>query len=295
MKRTIFKGIATALVTPLDENGVNYDQLGRLIDWQIEQGINGLVACGTTGESATLTEKEHMEVIDYAIKRVAGRVPLIAGTGSNSTATAIELTQHAADAGADAALLVTPYYNKATQKGLVQMYNEIADASDIPLIVYNVPSRTGVAIAPATYAAMAEHPNIVAIKEASGDLSGIVETAALLGGKLDMYSGNDDQIVPILSMGGMGCISVFSNVMPAAAVELCNRFFDGDVQGAAALQCKYNKLMKILFCEVNPIPVKAAVAAMGFCKNYLRSPLYPMESAHYAQLIAEMREQGLNV
>ena len=292
---TIFRGVATALVTPLDENGVNYDQLGRLIDWQVEEGINALVICGTSGEASTLTDEEHRDAIAYAVERVNGRVPVIAGTGSNDTAYAIDLTRFACQAGADACLVVTPYYNKATQNGLVAMYNAIADASTKPIIVYNVPSRTGCGIQPATYARLAEHPHIAAIKEANGNISAVVETMALAGDRLDLYSGNDDQIVPILSMGGQGVISVLSNVLPRQTVELCDRFFAGDVAGAARMQCELLDLIQALFCEVNPIPVKAAMAAMGFCENYLRLPLTPMEDAHFQTLLAAMRRHGVRV
>ena len=294
-KNTVFRGAATALITPLTNDGVDYAAFGKLIDWQIEQGIDALVIAGTTGEGSTLTYDEHQEAIRYAVERAAGRVPIIAGTGSNDARRAVTLSRFACQAGADALLVVTPYYNKATQKGLVAMYTAIADAVDRPIILYNVPSRTGVNIEPATYAALADHPNIAAIKEANGNISKIVETAALVGDRLDIYSGNDDQIVPILSMGGMGCISVLSNVLPRETVEICERFFAGDVAGAAALQCKYLPLINALFCEVNPIPVKAAMAAMGFCENSPRLPLTPMEDAHYQVLLQCMREQGVNV
>ena len=295
MRQPIFKGIATALITPFRDGQVDYEAMGRLIDWQIESGINALVICGTSGEGPTLTDAEHRECIRFAVERAAGRVPIIAGTGSNDTAYAISLTKYACEVGADAMLVVTPYYNKATQSGLVASFNAIADASTTPLIVYNVPSRTGCGIKPETYARMAEHKNIAAIKEANGDISSVVATRALVGDRLDIYSGNDDQIVPILSMGGMGCISVLSNVLPRETVEICDRFFAGDVAGAAALQCKYLPLINALFCEVNPIPVKAAMAAMGFCENSLRLPLTPMEDAHRQVLLACMRDQGVNV
>ena len=291
----IFRGAATALVTPLTAQGIDYPQLGRLIDWQIESGIDALVICGTTGEGSTLTDKEHRDAIAYAVERAAGRVPVIAGTGSNDTAYAIELTRFACEAGADACLVVTPYYNKATQNGLVAMYNAIADASTKPLILYNVPSRTGVGIQPATYRKLAEHPNIAAVKEANGNISAIVETKALVGDKLDIYSGNDDEIVPILSMGGLGVISVLSNLLPRETSQICHKFFAGDVAGAAKMQCQYLPLIRALFSEVNPIPVKAAMAAMGFCEDYLRLPLTPMEDAHRQVLLAEMRRQGLKV
>ena len=291
----IFRGIATALVTPTTPQGVDYDRMGKLIDWQIEKGINALVICGTTGESSTLTDAEHREVMRYSIERVAGRVPVICGTGSNETDYAVELTKAACEYGADAVLVVTPYYNKTTQKGLVTMYNTIADASTKPVILYNVPSRTGIAIEPATYVKLAEHPNICAIKEANSDISKIVETFSLVGDKLDIYSGNDDQIVPIMAMGGMGCISVLSNVIPTETVAMADKFFAGDVAGAAKMQCDFMPLVRSLFCDSNPIPVKAAMAAMGFCENYLRLPLVPMEEDHYEVMIQRMRALGINV
>ena len=291
----IFRGAATALITPLDERGIDFDRLGRLIDWQIDEGIDALVICGTTGEASTLTDKEHRDAIAYAVERTNGRVPVIAGTGSNDTAYAIELTRFACEAGADACLVVTPYYDKATQNGLVAMYSAIADASTKPLILYNVPSRTGTAIQPATYVKLAQHPNIAAIKEANSNISAIVETKALAGDQLDIYSGNDDEIVPILSMGGLGVISVLSNLLPKETSRLCHKFFEGDVAGAAAMQCQYLKLIRALFSEVNPIPVKAAMAAMGFCEDYLRLPLTPMEDAHRQVLLDEMRRQGIRV
>ncbi len=289
----IFRGVATALITPLCESGIDFDAFGRVIDWQIEQGINALVIAGTTGEGSTLTDEEHREAIRFSVERTAGRVPIIAGTGSNDTAYAIDLSRYACEAGADALLVVTPYYNKATQKGLITMYTAIADASTKPLILYNVPSRTGVGIEPSTYLALADHPNIAAIKEANGNISKIVETAALVGDKLDIYSGNDDQVVPILSVGGQGVISVLSNIMPAQTVEMCDRWFRGDAAGAAALQKEYLPLMNALFSEVNPIPVKAAMAAMGWCENYVRLPLTPMEEDHWQKLRALMAAQGL--
>ena len=293
MKKRIFTGCATALVTPLDENGVNFDAYGRLIDWQIEEGVDALVVAATTGEGSTLSDVEHKAVVRYAVERVNGRVPVIAGTGSNDTAYGIQLTQQACEDGVDGVLVVTPYYNKCTQNGLVKMYNEYADASSVPLIIYNVPSRTGVNIQPATYAQLAEHENIVAIKEANNDIASITETMSLVQGKLDLYSGNDDQIVPLLSVGGIGVISVLSNVAPRATHDMVAKFMEGDVAGAAELQLKYRDLVKWLFCEVNPIPVKAAVEAMGFCENYLRSPLYPMEDVNREKLLESMRNVGL--
>ena len=295
MKKTVFTGVATALITPLNENGIDYAQFGRLIDWQIEEGINGLVVCGTTGEASTLTDEEHREAISFAVKRAAGRVPIIAGTGSNDTAYALELTAHACEAGADAVLVVTPYYNKATQQGLIQMFTKIADASTAPVILYNVPSRTGINIEPETYLALSEHDNIVGIKEANGNISKIVETMSLVHENLDLYSGNDDQILPLMSLGGVGVISVISNLLPRETCEITKRFFAGDIQGAAALQYKYHDLIDALFSEVNPIPVKAAMAAMGFCENHLRLPLTPMQESGYKKLLAAMRDVGISV
>lgn len=289
----IFEGAATALVTPLNESGVNYAQLERLINWQIDEGINALVICGTTGEASTLTDEEHREVIRFSVEVAAGRVPIIAGTGSNDTAYAVDLTKFSCDAGADGMLVVTPYYNKATQNGLIKMFETIADNSTKPLILYNVPSRTGVNILPSTYAKLADHPMIAGIKEANGNISSVVETASLVGDKLDIYSGNDDQIVPIMSMGGKGVISVLSNVLPAKTVELCQKMLKGDVKGAAAMQMEMLPLINALFSEVNPIPVKAAMAAMGYCEDYLRLPLTSMEEAHKAVLLNEMRKQGI--
>ena len=294
-KKTVFRGIATALITPFKDGQVDFDAYGKFIDWQIEQGINALVACGTTGESSTLSDEEHRAALAFAVKRAAGRVPVIAGTGSNELDYAVDLSKYAVSVGADAILVVTPYYNKATQKGLIGMYTAIADAAGIPTILYNVPSRTGVNIEPKTYAALAEHPNIVAFKEANGNISKIVETMSYVRGKLDLYSGNDDQIVPLMAMGGIGAISVLSNILPRETVSICDRFFAGDVAGAADLQCHYHALIDALFAEVNPIPVKAAVAAMGFSENSLRLPLTELEEGHKQTLLALMRKEGLAV
>ena len=294
-KNPIFTGAATALVTPLNENGVDYAAFEKLINWQIEQGIDALVICGTTGEASTLTDEEHRQVLKFAAEVVAGRVPIIAGTGSNDTAYAIDMTKFACQIGYDAVLVVTPYYNKTTQRGLIAMFTAIADASTKPLILYNVPSRTGVNIEPATYAALADHPMIAAIKEASGNISKVVETAALVGDKLTIYSGNDDQIVPILACGGKGVISVLSNVLPKETSQMCHTFFNGDVKAAMEMQKKYLPLTNALFCEVNPIPAKAAMAAMGFCENYVRLPLVTMEEGHEAMLRSRMRDLGLKV
>ena len=294
-KETIFKGVATALITPTNENGVDYAALKKLIDWQIDEGIDALVICGTTGENSTLTDEEHRQVLKFALEVAGGRVPMIAGTGSNDTAYAIDMTKYACQIGYDAMLVVTPYYNKTTQNGLVAMFTAIADASTKPIILYNVPSRTGVNIEPATCAKLAKHPRICAIKEASGNISKIVATAALVGDELDIYSGNDDQIVPIMACGGLGVISVLSNVVPKESVQMCRKFFEGDVAGAMEMQKQYLPLINALFSEVNPIPVKAAMAAMGFCDNYLRLPLVPMEEAHRQTLLECMRNVGLDV
>ena len=294
MSNPIFKGIATALITPFKADGsVDFDAYGRIIDWQIESGIDALVSCGTSGENPTLSDEEHQAVLKYAVERTAGRVPMIAGTGSNDTHHAVEMTKYACSIGADAVLVVTPYYNKATQNGLIQSFNAIADASTVPVILYNVPSRTGCGIQPATYLKLAEHPQIRAIKEANGNISAIVETLSLVKGKLDLYSGNDDQIVPIMAMGGLGCISVLSNVLPKETCEIAKRYFAGDIEGAAELQMRYLPLINALFCEVNPIPVKAAMAAMGLCEDVLRLPLTPMEPANRERLLNAMRKEGI--
>ncbi|MBQ2875705.1 MAG: 4-hydroxy-tetrahydrodipicolinate synthase [Clostridia bacterium] len=293
MKNTIFTGAATAIVTPLTKDGIDYEQFGRLIDWQIEAGIDAIVAVGTTGEGSTLDDREHKEAIKFCIDRVAGRVPVIAGTGSNDTAYAIELTKYACEVGADAMLLVTPYYNKATQRGLYESFVAVADISTKPCILYNVPSRTGCNLLPATMAKLAEHPNIVAIKEASGNLSQVAELAHLCGDKVDIYSGNDDQILPILSLGGKGVISVLSNLMPAETSKMVKDYLKGEVAAARDAQLRLIPLINALFCEVNPIPVKAAMAAMGYGENYLRLPLTPMEPENEKKLLSLMKAEGL--
>ena len=296
MKNTVFKGVGTAIVTPMLKTGeVDYESYGRLIDWQIAEGVNAIIAAGTTGEGSTLSDEEHRDVVKYTVDRVGGRVPVVAGTGSNDIAYACDLTRFSCEAGADAMLVVSPYYNKATQKGLITSFTKIADESTKPIILYNVPSRTGCNIMPKTVAELAEHPNIVGIKEASGNISQIAETISLVRGKIDVYSGNDDQIVPLLSLGGSGVISVLSNVLPRKTVEMCDRFFAGDVMGSAKIQLDLIDLVNALFCEVNPIPVKAAVSAMGFCENYLRLPLTTMEKANEAKLLELMRKEGLKV
>ena len=296
MKKTVFMGMATAMVTPMKaDKTVDYEALGRFIEFQIENHIDALVAVGPTGESATLEPWEQKEVIRFTVERVAGRVPVIAGTGTNNTAHVLEYVKSACEVGADAILVVTPYYNKATQNGLIAHYTAVADTSTVPVIVYNVPGRTGCNLLPQTVAKLAEHPNIVGIKEAAGNMAQVVELAALCGDKIDIYSGEDALNVPIMAMGGKGAISVLSNVVPAKAVEMTDAAREGNYEKAAALQCKMLPLIKALFSEVNPIPAKAAVSAMGFGEENLRMPLTPMEDATRAKLYEEMRKQGINV
>ena len=290
MKNTIFKGMATAMVTPMTPHGVDYDTLGRFIEFQIAGGINALVAVGTTGESATLSPEERKEVIRFTVRQVNGRIPVIAGTGTNNTAHVLDFTKSACDDGADAVLVVTPYYNKATQKGLIAHYTAIADASQKPVIMYSVPSRTGCTLLPDTVATLSQHPMIAALKDANGNMDQMVETVAKCGDNLDIYSGDDSVTVPMLAMGAAGCISVLSNVAPKLAVEMCDKFFAGDIAAAAKLQCKVLPLVRCLFSEVNPIPAKAAVAAMGFGEEYLRMPLTLLEDNHRAALMAELRK-----
>lgn len=294
MKNTIFTGVATAVVTPMNDDGsINFDRFKKFIDEQIEAGITALVICGTTGESSTMTLEEHAEVIRVAIKHANGRAKIIAGAGSNDTVCAAELAQEAEAAGADALLLVTPYYNKATQSGLVAHYTYVADRVNIPIILYNVPSRTGLNIKPETYAKLAEHKNIVAIKEANGDIASVIKTQLLCGDKIDIYSGNDDQIVPIMAMGGKGVISVLSNIMPKETVEMCDKMMNGDLKGAADMQIKLSSLIDALFCEVNPIPVKEAMNQMGLNMGPVRLPMTPMEPNTKALLTAELKKFNL--
>ena len=296
MKNTIFTGMATALVTPMKADlTVDYEALGRFIDFQIEKGINALVAVGTTGESATLEPEEQAEVIRFTVRRTAGRVPVIAGVGTNNTTHVLENVKRACEAGADALLVVPPYYNKATQNGLIAHFTAIADASNVPVVLYNVPGRTGCNLLPKTVAKLAEHPNIVAIKEATGNMAQMVELRALCGDKLDIYSGEDALTVPMMAMGAAGTISVLSNVAPKEAVAMTDAAQAGDYATAADWQCKLLPLINALFSEVNPIPAKAAVSAMGFGEENLRLPLTPMEDDTRAKLFAEMRKLGINV
>lgn len=293
MKKEIFTGAAVAIVTPFNDQGINYEELKKLIDFNIENSTDAIVIAGTTGESATMSDEEHKAVIKFTVDYVNKRVPVIAGTGSNDTLYAVRLSQYAEDTGADALLIVTPYYNKTTQSGLVKHYNYIADRVNIPIILYNVPSRTGVNISPKTCAELAKHKNIAAVKEASGNLSQIAEIKALCGDELTIYSGNDDQIVPILSLGGKGVISVLSNVAPKEAHNICQLFFDGKVEESAKLQLEYLKLINALFIEVNPIPVKTALGLMGYNVGPLRMPLFPMEECNLEVLKNELKAKNL--
>jgi 4-hydroxy-tetrahydrodipicolinate synthase len=295
MKQMIFTGAATAIITPFNEEGIDWDAFGRLIDDQLAGGINGIVVAGTTGEGSTLTDREHEDTVAFCVKRIAGKVPVIAGTGSNNTAHAIERTKTACKAGADAVLLVTPYYNKTTQRGLIASFTAIADESSVPCILYNVPSRTGLNMLPETLAVLAKHEKIAAVKEACGNISQVAKERLLCGDDLVIYSGCDDQIVPTLSLGGKGIISVIANILPKETAEIPARFFRGDVEGAAALQLKLLKLMNQLMIETNPIPAKAACAALGYGKNILRLPLVEMEEGNKQTLFTLMREAGLEV
>jgi len=296
MKNTVFKGMASAIVTPMKEDlSVDYDALGRFIDFQIENGINALVVMGTTGENATIEPEEQKEVIRFTVEKTAKRVPVIAGVGTNNTDHVLHNTKNACEVGADALLVVTPYYNKATQNGLIAHFTAIADASTVPLILYNVPGRTGCNLLPATVEKLAEHPNIVGLKEASGNMSQAVELFARCGDKLDIYSGEDALTVPMMAMGGAGTISVLSNVVPKEAVAMTDACIAGDYDTAARWQCKLLPLINALFSEVNPIPAKAAVSALGFGADALRLPLTKMEDATRAKLMNEMRKLGLDV
>ena len=292
-KKTVFEGAAVAIVTPFKNDKVDYESLGKIIDFQLNKGTDAVVVCGTTGESSTLTDEEHVEAIAYTVDRVAKRVPVIAGAGSNDTRYAVWLSREARRAGADALLQVTPYYNKATPKGLIKHFTAIADATDIPNILYNVPSRTGCNITLPVYKELAKHPNIVATKEASGNLSSIAQIIDECGDDLDVYSGNDDQIVPILSLGGKGVISVLSNVMPKETHDICQLYFDGKVKESAALQTKLLELINNLFIEVNPVPVKTAMALMGYCTEEMRLPLCEMDTKNLEILKASLKKYAL--
>ena len=295
MKKTIFEGMATAIVTPMTADGIDFDALGRFIDFQIESGINAIVVMGTTGENATIEYADQKEIIRYTVERVNHRIPVIAGTGTNNTDHVLHNTKNACEVGADAILVVTPYYNKATQNGLYQHFKTIADASTVPVILYNVPGRTGCNLLPKTVARLAEHENIVAIKEATGNVAQMVEIMHLCGDKIDVYSGEDALTVPMMAMGAKGTISVLSNVAPRESVAMTDACRAGDFKTAARMQADLLPLINALFSEVNPIPAKAGVSAMGFGEEHLRLPLTPMEDAARAVLYAEMRKLGIQV
>ncbi len=295
MKNTVFTGAATAIITPMKDGTVDYDKFAEIVEFQIANKIDAIVVCGTTGESSTLTDEEHRELIRFCVEKVDGRVPVIAGTGSNDTDYAVDLSKYACEVGVDGLLQVTPYYNKTTQRGLIAHFTAVADAVDKPIILYNVPSRTGMNITPATYAELAKHENIVATKEASGNISAIAEIRHACGDTLDVYSGNDDQIVPILSLGGKGVISVLSNILPYETHKICEDFFKGDIKASSEAQIKYLPLINSLFCEVNPIPVKMAMHLLGYCTKEIRLPLYEMEDKNIERLIGDMRAAGLHV
>ena len=294
MKKPVFTGAAVAIITPMRADGsVDYEELGRIIDDQIDNGTDAIVICGTTGESPTMTDEEHTACIRYAVKRTAGRVPVIAGTGSNDTRYAIWLSRQAQEDGADALLLVTPYYNKTSQAGLIAHYTAIADAVDLPCILYNVPSRTSCNLTAASLAQLAKHPNINAVKEASGNISQVAEIAAACGEELNIYSGNDDQIVPLLALGGKGVISVLSNVAPRYTHDICAKWFAGDTAGSLAMQLAALPLCKALFADVNPIPIKWAMNRLGWHAGACRLPLVDPDEAVQAQLDSALRAFGL--
>ena len=296
MKNTIFTGMATAIVTPMHTDGsIDYEALGRFVEFQIGSGINGLVVMGTTGENATIEPEDQKKVIAYTVEKVAGRIPVIAGTGTNNTEHVLHNTRNACQVGADAVLVVTPYYNKATQNGLVTHFTAVADESTLPVILYNVPSRTGCNLLPKTVAKLSEHPNIAAIKEATGSLAQMIEIMHLCGDKIDVYSGEDGLTVPMMAMGAKGTISVLSNVAPRQSVAMTDACLRGDYAAAAKMQCDLLPLINALFSEVNPIPAKAATAAMGFGADALRMPLTSMEEQNRAVLFAEMRKLGIAV
>lgn len=294
MKKRLFTGAGVAIVTPMNQDGtLNINKFRELIDMQTDGGTDALIVCGTTGESATLNHDEHVEVIRTAVEHTAGRIPVIAGTGSNDTRYAIQLSIEAEELGVDGLLMVTPYYNKCSQSGLIAHYTAVADAVHTPIILYNVPSRTGCTIKPSTYAELAKHKNIVAAKEASGDMSALCETAALCGDSLDIYSGNDDQILPVMSFGGIGVISVLSNIAPRATHDICSKFLSGDIEGSRKIQLSYSKLISAIFSDVNPIPVKEALNLMGHEAGPCRLPLSPMSESGITALKAALNEKGL--
>lgn len=289
----IFKGSAVAIVTPMKDQKVDFDTMGKLIDWQIEEGTDCIVVCGTTGEASTLYNEEHVQTIEYAVQKVADRVPVIAGCGSNHTEHGVWLSREAQRVGADGLLSVTPYYNKATPRGLIRHYTQIADSVDIPIILYSVSSRTGVNITPAIAKELSRHPNIQGIKEASGNISQIVEMARLVSEDFDLYCGNDDHVVPVLSVGGSGVISTIANIAPRDTHDMVAKFFAGDIRGAAEIQLKQKPLIDALFCEVNPVPVKTALSLMGKCRDEFRLPMCQAEESTVQRLKKEMTAYGI--
>ena len=294
MKKTVFTGAAVAIITPmLPDGSIHYEELGRIIEDQIAGGTDAIVICGTTGEASTMPDEEQLDCIEYAVKKVAGRIPVVAGTGSNDTNHAIKLSQEAVRRGADALLQVTPYYNKTSQSGLVRHFTAIADAVDAPIILYNVPSRTGVNITPATCKILAQHPRTVAIKEASGNIAQVAQIAHLCGDELAIYSGNDDQIVPLLALGGKGVISVLSNVAPRQAHDICRLWFEGNTQASLQMQLDMMDLCGALFCDVNPIPVKAAMNMLGYQAGECRLPLDRLSPEHMDTLRTALKKAGL--
>lgn len=294
MKKTIFQGSGVAIVTPMNSDGsINYKVFEEIIEFQISNETDSIIVCGTTGESATLNHEEHCKVIQYCVEKVNGRVPVIAGTGSNDTKYALELSLEAQKLGVDALLSVTPYYNKTSQSGLIRHYNYIADGVDLPIILYNVPSRTGCNIIPETYLELSKHPNIVGIKEANGDVSSVVKTISICGDNIDIYSGNDEQAIPIMSIGGKGVISVFANICPKISHDICSKFLNGDIKESNKIQREYYELMSDLFCDVNPIPVKAAMNILGFECGECRMPLDNLNSSNFEKLKNTMRKYKL--
>ncbi|MDP9750145.1 MULTISPECIES: 4-hydroxy-tetrahydrodipicolinate synthase [Thermoanaerobacter] len=290
----VFKGSGVAIVTPFNEEGVNFEKLGELIEWHIKEGTDAIIICGTTGEASTMTQEEQQAAIKFTVEKVAGRIPVIAGTGSNNTAHAVEMSEYAQSAGADALLVITPYYNKTTQKGLVAHFTEIARHVDIPIIIYNVPSRTSLNMLPETYLELSKHvDNVVGVKEASGDIVQVAEIARIMGKSFEIYSGNDDQVIPIMSLGGLGVISVTANIIPAKIHEMTTAYLNGDIEKARNMQLELNPLNKALFVETNPIPVKTAMNLMGFNVGPLRLPLVEMSDKNLEYLKSVLSKYGL--
>lgn len=292
---SIFKGSGVAIVTPFNEKGINFEAFGRNLDWQVEQGTDAIIVCGTTGEAATMSQEEQMEAIKFTVDRINRRIPVIAGTGSNNTAHSVEMSKYAQSVGADGLLVINPYYNKSTQKGIIAHFNEIADAVSIPIIAYNVPGRTGMNISASTIYELSKHKNILGVKEASGNISQVADIAMLCGPEFDIYSGNDDQVVPLLSLGGVGVISVSANIIPRDMHDMVMKYLEGDVKGSLDLQLKTNVLNHALFIETNPIPIKTAMNLLGFEAGPLRLPLVDMESGNLEKLKQALKDYGLEI